>query len=113
MSYPVRIFEFANIVNVVDGDTCDILLDLGYSVKMKVRFRLAYINTPERWHPGWLEATNFLKGYLGVPVIVYSTKVDKYGRFLAEIFTAPDCVLSINQRLIDNKHAVPYMEKAK
>ena len=112
MSYPVRTFEFATIVNVVDGDTCDILLDLGYSVKIKTRFRLASINTPERGQPGWQEATDFLRGFVGVPVIVQSTKLDKYGRFLAEIFIAsPHDPISLNRMILNRGLAVLYMEK--
>ena len=111
MTYPVRTFEFATIVNVVDGDTCDILIDLGYSVKIKTRFRLSGINTPERGQTGWQAAADFLRGFVGVPVIVRSTKLDKYGRFLAEILLAPEGLLSLNQRLLDAGLAVPYMEK--
>jgi len=109
MSYPVRTFEFATIMTVVDGDTCDILVDLGYSVKIKTRFRLARIDTPERGQPGWQEATDFLRSFVDVPVTVQSTKVDKYGRFLAEIFVAsPTGAQSVNQMLLDKKLAVRY-----
>jgi endonuclease YncB( thermonuclease family) len=104
--YPVRTFEYATIVNVVDGDTCDIELDLGFSVKMKLRFRLAGINAPEIGTPGAKEATDYLKSFLSYGVVVKSTKLDKYGRYLAEI----DCNgLNINQSMIDKKLAVPYM----
>jgi len=109
MSYPVRIFEFAVITNVVDGDTCDILIDLGFSVKVKTRFRLASINTPERGQPGWQEATDFLNKYLNKPVTVQSTKVDKYGRYLAEIFVeSPNGLVSINQIILSKGLGVRY-----
>jgi len=109
MSYPIRIFNYATIVNVVDGDTCDILLDLGYSVKIKTRFRLVDINTPERGHAGWQEATDFFKQFTGRPVIVHSTKVDKYGRYLADIFiTTPLGLSSVNRMLLSEGHAVLY-----
>lgn len=112
MPYPVRTFEYATIIKVVDGDTCDILLDLGYSVKMKARFRLIGIDTPERGHIGWQEATYFLKEYEGASVVVKSTKVDKYGRYLAEIY-AINSAISLNQILIDKNLAVIYNGKTK
>jgi len=110
MSYPVRVFEFAVITNVVDGDTCDILIDLMFSIKVKTRFRLARIDTPERGQPGWQEATDFLNKYLNKPVVLHSTKVDKYGRYLAEIFVeSPSGLLSVNQMILDNGLGVRYM----
>lgn len=109
MSYPVRVFESAVITNVVDGDTCDISVNLGFSVKVKTRFRLARIDTPERGRPGWQEATDFLNKYLDKPVILHSTKIDKYGRYLAEIFVeSPSGSLSINQMIIDNGLGIRY-----
>ena len=42
-----RKFEYATVYNVVDGDTCDIEIDVGFSIKTRHRFRLGRINTPE------------------------------------------------------------------
>jgi len=109
MSYPIRTFEFAVIANVVDGDTCDISLSLGFSVTVKLRFRLSNINTPERGQPGWQEATDFLRQFIDKPVTVQSTKLDKYGRYLAEIFIAsPTGLHSLNQMILDKGLAVRY-----
>lgn len=101
----VRIFEFAKIVSVVDGDTCDILIDLGFGVSVKQRFRLAGINTPERGQPGFDEAKMFLATYLGIPAVIHSIKLDKYGRFLADIYVNG---ISVNQALLAQGLAVPY-----
>jgi micrococcal nuclease len=107
MAYPIRTFEYAVITNAVDGDTCDIEVDLGFSVKVKHRFRLARINTPERGQPGWQEATDFLKSYVGVPLNrIEVTKLDKYGRYLAELYATP--ALSINQLILDKHLGVLY-----
>ena len=109
MSYPVRIFEYASIVRVIDGDTVEIELDLGFSVKVKTRFRLANIDTPERGQSGWQEATDFIKTYLNKPVIIHSTKTDKYGRYLAEIFIeSPNGLVSINQIILSKGLGVRY-----
>jgi micrococcal nuclease len=37
----------AEVVRVVDGDTIDVILDFGFSLKQKMRLRLAYVDTPE------------------------------------------------------------------
>jgi micrococcal nuclease len=86
MAYPIRKFDYATIVNVVDGDTCDIEIDLGFSLKLKQRFRLERIDTPERGQPGWQEAKDFLSTFIGKPIEVFSTKQDKYGRYLADLY---------------------------
>ena len=38
----------ATVDRVVDGDTVDFIVDLGFSVKIKIRTRLAGVDTPER-----------------------------------------------------------------
>jgi endonuclease YncB( thermonuclease family) len=106
MTYPIRTFDYATIVNVVDGDTCDIDVDLGFSVRVKHRFRLAGINAPEVGQPGAAEATAFLRGYQGVPCVIAVTKLDKYGRYLARITVGGVC---INDAMVAQKLAVPYM----
>lgn len=102
MTYPIRTFDYARMVNVVDGDTCDIEVDLGFSVRVKQRFRLAGIDTPERGQPGWQEAKDFLAGFLGELRRIEVTKIDKYGRFLAEIHALgmqPE--VSVNDRMLE------------
>ena len=105
MAYPVRIFDYGVIRYVVDGDTLDIQLDLGFSVKATQRFRLLRIDTPERGQLGYAEATMYLKSFEGRPCIVHSTKTDKYGRYLAELFVDG---ASVNQRMLDLRLAIPY-----
>lgn len=105
MPITIRTFDHATIVNVVDGDTCDIAIDLGFNITVKLRFRLSYINTPERGQPGWQEATDFLSGYMNTSVVVLSSKLDKYGRYLAEILYDG---VSINQLMLEKGLAVRY-----
>jgi micrococcal nuclease len=106
MTYPIRTFEYAEIVNVVDGDTVDIVVDLGFSVKVKQRFRLIRIDTPERGQTGFNEAKNFLTQYLNVPVVLAVTKLDKYGRYLVEITYNG---VNLNDALLNAGLAVPYV----
>lgn len=82
-----RRFDYTTVVNVIDGDTLDIDIDLGFTCRSKQRFRLARIDTPERGQPGWAEATEFLKrSALGRTASLEVTKTDKYGRYLCELF---------------------------
>lgn len=77
----------AIITNVVDGDTVDAVIDLGFKVTTAQRLRLARVDTPERTQPGWSEAKNFTeKSLKGKAVIVRTNKVSKYGYYLAEIY---------------------------
>lgn len=104
--YPIRRFAYAIITNVVDGDTVDILLDLGFTVKVKTRFRLARINTPERGEPGWQQATDYMRQFVDQNITLDSTKIDKYGRYLADIYVGDTC---INDYMLQQGLAKPYI----
>ncbi|OYT15999.1 MAG: hypothetical protein B7C24_10150 [Bacteroidetes bacterium 4572_77] len=41
----------AEVIRIVDGDTFDLVTDLGFNLKCKQRFRLQGIDTPETWRP--------------------------------------------------------------
>ena len=102
---PVYIYK-AKVVNVVDGDTIDVDLDLGFRVTTRQRVRLYGVNTPERGQPGYQEAKNLLMALLGVEVGLQSYKPDdKYGRWLAAVYNGNT---SISQLLIDKGLGVPY-----
>jgi len=93
------------VTNVVDGDTVDIELDLGFDIKLTSRFRLNGIDAAEtsslygKMTKAWLTME-----IAGKKVIVNSYNHDKYGRWLADIFLmSPSGLLdySINQQMID------------
>jgi micrococcal nuclease len=42
-----RFWYGATVLNVVDGDTIDLMIDLGFSIHHKIRVRLYGVNTPE------------------------------------------------------------------
>ena len=48
----------AKIKRVVDGDTVDFIVDLGFSVHITIRTRLLGVDTPERGHEDWAKATS-------------------------------------------------------
>lgn len=84
--------------NVVDGDTFDIELDLGFSLKLNHRFRLLGADTPESWRPineaeriHANEATEFVSSkILDRRILVKTEKLGVYGRYLAEIWLLSD-----------------------
>ena len=81
----------SKVLRVVDGDTVDLEVDLGYHVSLTIRGRLLGINTPERGQPDFALATKALASLLEENtdedgyVSVKSTKTGKYGRWLVEI----------------------------
>ena len=103
----------AKIINVVDGDTLDLEIDLGFYTFVRERIRLSGIDTPELTSPdkakreAAISAKKFTETFLNKKVTLQSFKVDKYGRFLAELFLSNDPI-SINQKLILGAFAVPY-----
>lgn len=104
----------AVVTNVVDGDTIDAEVDLGFRMYAKLRFRLAFINTPEVnskdpvLNQKAQEAKDYLsKNVLGQKVTIESHKSDKYGRWLAVVYVNQ---VNINKALLDIGLAVPYKE---
>ena len=99
----------AEVLKVVDGDTVDLRVDLGFRVTTVQRFRLARINAPEMHdaRPDIQAKAEQAKERLELllksgGVILRSEKPlsdDKYGRWLAEIYTATG--VDVNQTLID------------
>lgn len=102
-------FEYqAAAVNVVDGDTLDVTIDLGFHLAFEQRIRLYGINTPERGQPGWAEATTMLRDLVaGAGLVARTVKPhDKYGRWLASLRT--DACPDVAQAIIEAGLGVPY-----
>ena len=84
----------AELIRVVDGDTVELMIDLGFDTSRKERFRLYGIDAPEMNTAKGKEAKAWLIGVLGpygaiyVQTIQLETKAkrDKYGRFLAVLY---------------------------
>lgn len=102
----------AKLIKVIDGDTVDLEVDLGFSITVRDRFRLDGIDTPERGQPGYQEAKTFVTKLLSMKKIVIRTAKarEKYGRYLAEVFveSAGPIETSVNAILVAKKLAVPY-----
>ena len=85
-------YEYKAIVDrVVDGDTVDFDVDLGFHVVIRLRGRLLDVDTPERGHQDWAKATEMLESLLKEQedgegyVPIHTVKTGKYGRWLIDI----------------------------
>ena len=96
----------AEVYNVVDGDTVDVMVDLGFKMYTKQRIRLAGIDTPERGQKGFQEAKDALTNFvLNKEVLVTTYKSSKYGYYLADIEFDNQ---KINSLMIEEGYARPY-----
>lgn len=96
----------AEVVNVVDGDTIDCEIDLGFRIAIKQRIRLAGIDTPERKQDGFQKAKEYLnRRILGKSVILKVSSRSKWGYYLGEIFLDDK---NINQELVSEGYAIEY-----
>ena len=81
----------AKINRIVDGDTVDFEVDLGFHVCINIRTTLLDIDTPERGHDEWAKATAMLTSLLNEQkdedgyVVIKTKKTRKYGRWLVFI----------------------------
>lgn len=99
-------YEYKAIVTrVIDGDTIEAEVDLGFHVKMNLRFRLARINAPELKKGGDITRAYLITKLLDKEIIIKSFKTDKYGRWLAEVFIEGE---NINDSLVKEGLASKY-----
>ena len=96
-----------------DGDTIDLLFDLGFNLRVRHRVRLLDVNTPELRGETREEGVLFRditrawlrnaieRSSLEFPLTVLTTKSDSFGRYLGTIFREKDEV-SLNQFLLNN-----------
>ncbi len=102
---------------VVDGDTIDMSIDLGFKITWRVNCRLAGINAPELSSvvPGVKEAAYRAKSYVeskiqpGDKIRIKSQKLDKYGRAVVTLFYGKDFSNNLNEEMIAQSLAVKYM----
>ncbi len=111
------------VENVVDGDTIDVLIDLGFDILFQSRVRLAGIDTPESRTKDLaekalgLESKEYLKKHLkdAKSVVIKTEKMDsseKYGRILGWVYINGDTE-SLNDKMINDGYAWGYMGDTK
>ena len=106
-------YRVTSVSKVVDGDTVDLVLDLGFGLYKKERVRVAGIDTPESRTRDLvekkygLEAKVYLQGMLenAENLTVKTEKDGKYGRMLGWLYAGD---LNINQRMLDAGYAFEY-----
>jgi micrococcal nuclease len=102
----------AKVERVIDGDTIDVTIDLGFSIWYKTRMRLLGVDTAEKITAfGKVTKSLLVNAIEGKMVKVEVSKPDKYGRFLCNVWLAG--ATSINQQLIDQNVAKGYMGDSK
>ena len=115
-------FRVTKIKKVLDGDTIDVVIDLGFDLAKTERVRIAGVDTPEKRTRNLeekalgLDATNWLKDKLtqtikGEDELVVRTElvggVGKYGRLLGWLYVG-DSDISLNEQMIEEGYAWPY-----
>lgn len=104
----------AVVVNVVDGDTVDCEIDLGFYTKVVHRIRLLRINCPEKFgetkEQGLIAKEFTINELLGKEVQLLTQKTDSFKRWLGEIFYEKDGeIRNISDELLRSGNAVEYM----
>jgi len=112
------IYRIKSVGRVVDGDTIDADIDLGFDISLTKRIRLAGIDTPEsrtrdlKEKELGIDAKNWLKHQLEdtFDVVIRTEKPDsteKYGRIIGHLFINGQDE-SLNNQMITEGYALPY-----
>jgi len=112
------IYRIRSIAKVVDGDTIDANIDLGFDISLSKRIRLAGIDTPEsRTKDEYekklgLESKEWLKKHLeGAKDILIKTELpdstEKYGRIIGHLYINGE-EISVNNKMITEGYAWEY-----
>tara|TARA_R110000796_G_scaffold251775_1_gene383992 strand:+ start:136 stop:510 length:375 start_codon:yes stop_codon:yes gene_type:complete len=116
-------YKIKSIDHLVDGDTFDCTVDLGFNISHKIRVRMYGINTPESRTRDLEEKARGLRskerlhtllssGFIDENGLVLVTnKKGKYGRYLGTVYRqrkSGEEQLNINQQLIEEGFAVEY-----
>ncbi len=96
------------VLEVVDGDTLRMQLDLGWHITYTTRVRIAHINAPELSTPEGIRARAYAQTLLepGVECTLISTGLDKYGRPLGIVILPGMEGKDFGQAMLDAGHAV-------
>ena len=112
------IYRIKSVLKVVDGDTIDASIDLGFDISLEKRIRFAGIDTPEsrttniKEKAMGLESKEWLKKALeGAKDIIIKTELpdstEKYGRIIGHLFINGQ-ETSLNNQMIEEGYALSY-----
>ena len=116
-------YNIKKVTKVVDGDTIDVDIDLGFNISYTQRVRLAGIDTPEsrtkdaREKALGLEVKNKVKSAIeSAKTVIIKTELpdstEKYGRILGWVYL-DGAAKSLNEQLIEEGYAWGYMGETK
>jgi micrococcal nuclease len=116
-------YNIKKVTKVVDGDTIDVDIDLGFNISFAQRVRLAGIDTPEsrtkdlREKALGLEVKNKVKIAIeSAKTVIIKTELpdstEKYGRILGWVYL-DGAAKSLNEQLIEEGYAWGYMGETK
>jgi micrococcal nuclease len=108
-------YKIKKIKRIIDGDTIDVDIDLGFGITLSQRIRLKDINAAETRTKDLAEkekglsAKEWLKKELSREGewIIETTKEDKYGRILGTLYLVGDPV-TLNEKMLSEGIALPY-----
>lgn len=111
----------AVITNVVDGDTFDMDIDLGFNIHIHERVRLLDVDTPEKFGEerdlGYIVREYATDKFLQEKVVIKSEKADvaantdSFGRWLVRVFIDGKDICDIYNELGINKKCNAYSER--
>ena len=109
-------YKIKKINRVIDGDTIDLNIDLGFGITLSQRVRLKGINAAEtrtldiEEKKKGIEARLWLEKELARDGewIIETTKEDKYGRILGTLYLVGDPV-TVNEKILNEGIAKPYL----
>ena len=107
----------AKVERVVDGDTIDIVIDLGFKITTNQRIRMSKINTPETFNVK-KDSEEYQKGLVSKQYMEHrlaankyeieletEKSTEKYGRYLGTIWLA-DSSVTLNDEMVEKGFAV-------
>ena len=111
-------YRVSEVVKVVDGDTIDVILDLGFGLFKKERVRVAGIDTPEkrtrdkREKQLGYDATHFAEVWFAEAgdLTVKTSKDGKYGRMLGHFYRGEEC---FNTQVVELGYGFEYWGETK
>ena len=108
-------YEIVKVRRIIDGDTIDVTVDLGFNIFHNITVRLLGINAPEtrtrdlEEKAKGLEAKDFLRIYMDDNkdsfMTIESSNLDSFGRSLGDVFVDGE---NISELMLREGHATPY-----
>ena len=113
-----RFFYQSKVLHVVDGDTLDLMIDLGFNVHHQIRVRLYGVDTPESRTTNLVEkaaglkskefVTQWVAKYPYAFIQTLKDKNEKYGRILANMYSDEARTNCLNTELVSSGFAKAY-----